>query len=170
MRRHINDKACRSFIDTIGETMVDNLDTDILGQHKRPLYFSLLFDGSADKAFSEKEIVTVKVLNNGLPEMRLLGIAEPASHAEAVYQSIIKKCQEHGLKPEDSLVAAAADGASINTGQYLRNSHRLVQMMDVHGCSKFTVFHIVWSWVSKMHSTIHTSTRLIKYWSISTTC
>ena len=142
--RHINDKACRGFIDTIGETMVDNLDTDILGQHKGPLYFSLLFDGSADKAFSEKEIVTVKVLNNGLPEMRLLGIAEPDnSHAEAVYQSIIKKCQEHGLKPEDSLVAAAADGASINTGQYNGVFTKLTQTGSEDGCPWMLKIHCV---------------------------
>ena len=36
-------------------------------------YCSLLFDGSSDKSQSEKEVVSIKIIENGDPKIKLLG-------------------------------------------------------------------------------------------------
>ncbi|KAK1897936.1 Zinc finger protein 862 [Dissostichus eleginoides] len=71
-----NSRACRIFIEHIAGTMSDHLHA--LVKHK-PFYCSLLFDGSMDKSTSEKEVVSIKLIENGTPRIRLLGFTEPES-------------------------------------------------------------------------------------------
>lgn len=65
-----NSKACRLFIEHIAGTMKDQLH-DLV--KKKPFYCSLLFDGSTDKTTTEKEVISIKVIENGTPRIRLLG-------------------------------------------------------------------------------------------------
>lgn len=68
--KYMNNKACRNFILAIAERMVTDLKEEFA---HTPFYCSLLFDGSTDKALSEKEVVSVKVLENGEPKIKLVG-------------------------------------------------------------------------------------------------
>lgn len=67
---YANDKACRTFIGEIGGTMSDDLKSRF---QQKPFYCALLFDGSADKTLTEKEIISVKFLEEGVPKIKLLG-------------------------------------------------------------------------------------------------
>ena len=44
-----------------------------LFQSSKPFYYSLPFDGSTDKSLSEKEVITIKVLEDWEPKVKLLG-------------------------------------------------------------------------------------------------
>ena len=52
--------------------MADSLKSTIKSE-STPFYCSLLFDGSTDQTISEKEIISIKFLENGEPKIRLLG-------------------------------------------------------------------------------------------------
>ena len=110
---YVNDKACQHFISEIGGVMADDLQ--VLFQ-RQPFYCSLIFDGSTDKSVSEKEIVSIEMLEDGVTTVRLLGIMEARRcDAEAIHDAT--KCQEMQLDITNSCVATAADGASVNFGK-----------------------------------------------------
>ncbi|XP_041353824.1 zinc finger protein 862-like [Gigantopelta aegis] len=112
---YANDKACRTFVDEIGETMADDLKHLFSTE---PFYCSILFDGSTDKSLSEKEVISVKLLEDGLPRFKLLGITEPGQcTAEGIYNAITAKTREMQLDIKTCCVATAADGASVNFGK-----------------------------------------------------
>ena len=69
---YINDKSCRTLIDAIGDTMLDDLKS-LFESDDEPFYFSILFDGSSDKALSEKEDISIKLIEHGLLKIKLLG-------------------------------------------------------------------------------------------------
>ena len=69
--RYRNDKACHEFICSIGDVLKNDLIP--LFQSSKPFYYSLLFDGSTDKSLSEKEVISIKVLEDGEPKFKLLG-------------------------------------------------------------------------------------------------
>lgn len=62
--------ACRDFIGHIAGSMVDDFERSFKTE---PFYCSLLFDGSTDKSISEKEVVSLKVIEDGMPKIKLLG-------------------------------------------------------------------------------------------------
>eukprot|EP00057_Strongylocentrotus_purpuratus_P009058 XP_011663532.1 PREDICTED: zinc finger protein 862-like [Strongylocentrotus purpuratus] len=112
---YINDAACRTFIHHIAATMREDLEK-LFGQE--PFYFSLLFDGSTDKSISEKEVVSIKLIEDGIPKIKVLGIAEPERcDAATVEQAIRKLCEDHNLNLKNGFVASAADGAAVNFGE-----------------------------------------------------
>ena len=53
--------------------MMDSLKQEIL---RKPMYCSIMFDGSSDKTLFEKEVVAVKLVENGEPKIKLLGWAQ----------------------------------------------------------------------------------------------
>ncbi|KAJ8047847.1 hypothetical protein HOLleu_06959 [Holothuria leucospilota] len=113
--RYINKKACKDFISHNAGAMVEELEKECM---QEPFYCSILFDGSTDKSISEKEVVSIKLLENGVPKIKLLGIAEPEHcKAEGVFKGIIDACAVRGLDLSTSLVASAADGAAVNFGK-----------------------------------------------------
>ncbi|KAI4799142.1 hypothetical protein KUCAC02_017897 [Chaenocephalus aceratus] len=61
---------------------------------RKPFYCSLLFDGSMDKSTSEKEVVSIKLIENGKPRIRLLGFPEPESCDAA---GILKTCSSYSF-------------------------------------------------------------------------
>lgn len=67
---YCNDMACRAFIGHIAGTMMSDLqglfNTD-------NFYCSILFDGSSDKSQSEKEVISIKFIEDGVPKIKLLG-------------------------------------------------------------------------------------------------
>eukprot|EP00057_Strongylocentrotus_purpuratus_P007735 XP_011662209.1 PREDICTED: uncharacterized protein LOC105437382 [Strongylocentrotus purpuratus] len=112
---YINDAACRTFIHHIAATIREDLEK-LFGQE--PFYFSLLFDGSTDKSISEKEVVSIKLIEDGIPKIKVLGIAEPERcDAPTVEQAIRKLCEDHNLNLKNGFVASAADGAAVNFGE-----------------------------------------------------
>ncbi|KAJ8036990.1 hypothetical protein HOLleu_17688 [Holothuria leucospilota] len=83
----------------------------------KPFYCSLLFDGRTDKSLSEKEIIIIKYLDEGVPTIKLLSITEPESgKAEAVFEAIKAKAEDMDLSLGRSCIAMAAHGASVNFG------------------------------------------------------
>lgn len=74
-----NDKACRQFIGEFaqkirGETVlaVQNMHNTEKSLYKYN-YHSMFFDGTTDRTISERELVYVKVLDDGIPKMKLFG-------------------------------------------------------------------------------------------------
>ena len=111
---YANRKACATFIDEINGVMVQELKEDI---GIRPLYCSIAFDGSTDKAANEKEICSMRFVNKGEVEDKLLSIVHLAEADSAtIYSSLVDTLTKYNLSPEENLVAAAADGASVNFG------------------------------------------------------
>ncbi|KAK1903842.1 Zinc finger protein 862 [Dissostichus eleginoides] len=105
---------------------------------KKPFYCSLLFDGSTDKTTTEKEVISIKVIENGTPRIRLLGIVEPDTcDAQGILKAVAQKCEENQLNLSNCLTATAADGASVNfgktTGVLTRLQHQSAPwMIKVH--------------------------------------
>ncbi|KAI4830516.1 hypothetical protein KUCAC02_002144 [Chaenocephalus aceratus] len=101
---------------------------------KKPFYCSLLFDGSTDKTTTEKEVISIKVIENVTPRIRLLGIVEPDTcDAQGILKAVAQKCEENQL----CLTATAADGASVHFGKTTGVLTRLQQqsapwMIEVH--------------------------------------
>ncbi|KAJ8050501.1 hypothetical protein HOLleu_03728 [Holothuria leucospilota] len=112
---YLHDKACREFIGEISWCFLQDLKKNF---ERKPFYCSILFDGSTDKTLSEKEIVSIKIIDQeGKPTTKLLGIAEPTSgRAESIYEALKVKAEEVSLFLTKSCVAMAADGASVNFG------------------------------------------------------
>ncbi|KAI4830086.1 hypothetical protein KUCAC02_001739 [Chaenocephalus aceratus] len=108
-----------------------------LVKHK-PFYCSLLFDGSTDKTTTEKEVISIKVIENGTPRIRLLGIVEPDTcDAQGILKAVAQKCEENQLNLSNCLTATAADGASVHFGKTTGVLTRLQQqsapwMIKVH--------------------------------------
>ena len=72
----------------------------------------------SSKSVSEKEIVSIKILEDGVTTVRLLGIMEPSRcDTEGIHDAINDKCQEMQLDITNSCVTTAADGASVNFGK-----------------------------------------------------
>ena len=67
---YCNAIACRSFIGHIGGNMIEKLQELF---REDTFYCSLLFDGSSDKSQSEKEVISIKLIENGVPKIKLLG-------------------------------------------------------------------------------------------------
>jgi len=67
---YCNAVACRTFIGHIACTMMSEFQKLF---DEDNFYCSLLFDGSSDKSQSEKEVISVKVIDNGVPKIKLLG-------------------------------------------------------------------------------------------------
>lgn len=65
-----NSKSCRIFIEHIVGNIRDQLQAE---KKSQPFYCSLLFDRSTDKATSDKEVISIKLIENGSPRIRLLG-------------------------------------------------------------------------------------------------
>ena len=111
---YMNDKACKVFIQAIGEEMIEELHNLF---KQKPFYCSILFDRSSDKSLLEREVLSLRLVENGLSRMKLLGVVEPSSGTgENIYKGIISKCEEHGLRLNKSCIAAGADGAAVNFG------------------------------------------------------
>ncbi|KAK1887628.1 E3 SUMO-protein ligase KIAA1586 [Dissostichus eleginoides] len=109
---------------------------------KKPLYCSLLFDGSTDKTTTEKEVISIKVIENGTPRIRLLGIVEPDTcDAQGILKAVAQKCEENQLNLSNCLTATAADGASVNFGKTTGVLTRLQQQSA--------------SWMIKVHCIAH---------------
>lgn len=71
---YANDKACKDFTHHIAGSMKDDMEKLFHEEsNEEPFYCSLLFDGSTDKATSEKEVLCIKVLEDGVPTIKLLG-------------------------------------------------------------------------------------------------
>ena len=51
-------------------SMLDEMEGDF---QEGPFYCSMLFDGSTASTYSEKEVVSIKYLKDGVPGIRLLG-------------------------------------------------------------------------------------------------
>lgn len=75
-----NDKSCREFIGHIAGNMRekttalfhDRVDEDSQ-ELQEPFYCSVLFDGSTDKSTEEKEMISIKVIEDGRPKIKFLG-------------------------------------------------------------------------------------------------
>ena len=66
-----NAKGCKTFVMAIGECLLDDLK---LLFDRKPFYCSLMFDGSSDKTMTEKEAISIKVIDaNGVPRIFSLG-------------------------------------------------------------------------------------------------
>lgn len=69
---YANDKACRSFIGHCAGHMKDCLRATAENKDE-PFYCALLFDGSTDKTLTEKEIISMKILEDGVAKIKLAG-------------------------------------------------------------------------------------------------
>ncbi|XP_034086343.1 uncharacterized protein LOC117555554 isoform X2 [Gymnodraco acuticeps] len=91
-----------------------------------------------DKTTTEKEVISIKVIENGTPRIRLLGIVEPDTcDAQGILKAVAQKCEENQLNLSNCLTATAADGASIHFGKTTGVLTRLQQqsapwMIKVH--------------------------------------
>ncbi|KAK1884018.1 E3 SUMO-protein ligase KIAA1586, partial [Dissostichus eleginoides] len=67
---------------------------------------------------TEKEVISIKVIENGAPRIRLLGIVEPDTcDAQGILKAVAQKCEENQLNLSNCLTATAADGASVHFGK-----------------------------------------------------
>lgn len=62
-KAYSNHRACQRFIIEIGRTMVDEMKANF---DEGPFCCSIIFDGSSDKTYSEKEVVSIKYLKDGV--------------------------------------------------------------------------------------------------------
>ena len=67
---YCNDMACRAFISHIAGTMLSDLQRRF---NEDNFYCSILFDGSSDKSQSEKEVISIKFIEDGVQKIKLLG-------------------------------------------------------------------------------------------------
>ena len=74
-RAYRNDKACLQFTGEFAQTIRDETVSTVQNKHntaKNPnKYHSMFFDGTMDRAISERELVYVKVLDDGIHKMKL---------------------------------------------------------------------------------------------------
>ena len=74
-RAYRNDKACLQFTGEFAQTVRDETVSTVQNKHntaKNPYkYHSMFFDGTTDRAISERELVYVKVLDDGIHKMKL---------------------------------------------------------------------------------------------------
>ena len=105
---YCNDKAPKEFISNIAGSYFDDLK-DLLKYSK---YFSLFCDGTTDKSESEKEIITVKVLEICYPVVKYLKLEEPDNtEAEGILNAL-----DHAFEMPDykkKLVGFCTDGANL---------------------------------------------------------
>ena len=103
--KYRNDKACHDFVVAIGDVFREDL-CSLFSQ--KPFYFSLLCDGSTDKTLSEKEIISIKVVEKGEAQIKVLGISEPTScKADDICKAIKTKCQALDLPMKSSMIGMA---------------------------------------------------------------
>ena len=57
---YMNDKACKVFIQAIGEEMIEELH-NLLSFKQEPFYCSVLFDGRTDKSLLEREVLSLRL-------------------------------------------------------------------------------------------------------------
>ena len=125
---YMNDKAGKVFIQAIGEEMIEELPAVF---KQDPFYCSVLFDGSADKSLLDREVLSLRLVENGLNRMKLLGVVEPTSGTgENVYKAIKSKCEGHGLRLKDSCIAGGADGC--NVGVLTRIKSDVPWLVQIH--------------------------------------
>ena len=120
-----SNKKGYEIVDTISTTIRNKLT----GLVKDANFFSILSDGSqARKTNSEKELVMARIVRNGQPQFLTLGLENMDEYGDAAADNL-KKCQDNifensekiSLPPEhyrERLVAATADGASVNMSKY----------------------------------------------------
>ena len=113
---YMNEKACKVFIQAIGEEMAQELKNLFT---QEPFYCSVLFNGSSDKSLLELEVISLRLIENGLSRMKLLGVTQPVSGSgENVYQATESRCKEYGLQLKESCIAGGADGAAVKFGSH----------------------------------------------------
>ncbi len=115
--------ACKEYIHYIADAVSEKVAV-ILGSSD---FMSVLSDGSqARKTKKEKELILVRTERNGIPVYFVSSLLEMADYGGANANSIKKAidqvfCEKMHLDEESylkSMVAATADGASVNFGIY----------------------------------------------------
>ena len=116
-----NSKAARKFIHELAQSIRQKL-TEKLGN----CFFSILTDGSQPrKTGQEKEMVMVRVTDDGLPKFFVVGLIDldkygnaTADHLkEAIDDLFINQLQLTEDVCTHQLISATTDGASVNTGR-----------------------------------------------------
>jgi len=116
-------KSARHFILAIATAIRQKIKKILISSNA----FSLLSDGSqARKTGSEKELVLARLLKDGLPTYVIVALQDIDSYGSANADNIklalddafVKKLDSPKEKYVSMMVAATADGASVNMGQY----------------------------------------------------
>lgn len=68
---YANSNACKTFIKYCAETIRDDIRENLVNAQYR--YHSIFSDGTTDKTVAEREVVYVKLLENGEAKMKYLG-------------------------------------------------------------------------------------------------
>ena len=114
-----NDHGPRMFLKHIAE--VQRLKTkDILEQCR---FFSVMADGSTDRSIVEQEAVYVRIVFNGIPVNKFLGLqeldaADAAGVLQAVDQALLTRAGISVDMQKRKLINVNLDGASVNMGAY----------------------------------------------------
>jgi len=115
---HTSGQACKQFLHAISRVLL----RDIVDEVKRSPYFSLIIDGSKNRASKEAEIVYVSYIgHNCLPKTQFFGIKIVK---DGTATTIVEKMKDllnyYGFSDNEikkKLVAIATDGATISAKQ-----------------------------------------------------
>ncbi|KAG5273476.1 hypothetical protein AALO_G00151730 [Alosa alosa] len=120
-----NDHSCSTFIQSIAQTMSDELKDKI----KSARFFSIITDGSVDRSVQDQEIIYITFLDNGLPVNNMVNLVTlQHANSQGILDAIISGLPQAGISIEDlntRLVGFGCDGASVMIGQKNGVSARL---------------------------------------------
>ncbi|ELU10088.1 hypothetical protein CAPTEDRAFT_187247 [Capitella teleta] len=115
-----NSKAARKFINELAQSIRNKL-TKKLGS----CFFSILTDGSQPKKTgAEKEMVMVRLTDDGLPKFFVVGLIDLDQYGNVTSDNLKKAIDDFFIKQlqvtegvyQHQLISATSDGAGVNTG------------------------------------------------------
>ena len=114
---YMNDKAAHAFISHIAGVYFDELKADLEAAD----FFSVMIDGSTDRADIERELIFIRFIKDGYPKMAYLRV-EALRHATAdgVMDALNEAFSLFGFDAatwKQKLVGFGADGAAVNMGR-----------------------------------------------------
>ena len=113
---YANHVRCKEMVSTIAS--VQKCDTkDAIAKNND--YLSIMFDGATNYTVNENEVIYARVMEDGKPVNRLIGLTKVENANADGLVNCIKSTFENFELPDwnDRLVGMCADGASVNLGQ-----------------------------------------------------
>lgn len=132
---YVNDKAAKQFVKYIAESM----RSEIKEQFSSIDFFSMMADGSTDRATISSEIIYVYYLYEGDVRCTFIGLKECENECASGIKSTIETAVQEFIPDwKEKLVAVSFDGASVNMGPV----SGIVKLME-DDCGDLATVHCV---------------------------
>ncbi|XP_038065720.1 E3 SUMO-protein ligase KIAA1586-like [Patiria miniata] len=108
------EKKCAEFASCVAEVLKEDLMNDL---KDTPKYLTIFIDGSTDVSTTERELMYILYIHEGVPTVKFLKLEHLASANASSIVAAIKSVMGHFNLSNHSLVAFVSDGASVNFGR-----------------------------------------------------